>query len=71
MCILTVRGCKGRIIDDFDDQSSQFFSRARIEMDKEEAMKKYPFYGSSVAAFRKILKKREMKKLNDKLKKIK
>lgn len=44
-CSITEKGCIARVIDDRDDESTQFFSRAKARFDKDKA-KKCPIYGN-------------------------
>jgi hypothetical protein len=66
LCILNDEKCKGRVIDDPDDQSSQFFSRGRCDIDLDK-IKKCPLYGMSKDTFQTILKEKTQKELDDKL----
>lgn len=70
LCILNDEPCKGRVISDPDDQSSQFFSRGKCTIDMEE-IKKCPMYGMSKETFQTILKEKAEKELNEKLNHLK
>ena len=66
LCILNDEPCKGRVVADTDDQSSQFFSRARCYINTEK-IKSCPLYGMGKETFKQILKERHEKLLNEKL----
>ena len=68
-CMVNDEPCKGRIIDDPDDQSSQFFSRGKCMIDMEK-IKKCPLYGSSKETFAAIIKDKAKKELDEKLKQL-
>lgn len=65
-CKLTNTLCKGIIIDDPDDQSSEFFSRGKccVDMDR---IKKCPLYGCSKEVFVMVIKEKMAKELDEKL----
>jgi hypothetical protein len=69
ICVLTGNGCFGRVISDPDDQSSEFFSRGKCNIDLEK-IKKCPLYGVSNETFKMVLKDRATKEFNDKINKI-
>jgi hypothetical protein len=58
------------VVDDPDDQSSRFFSRAKCMID-ENRLKRCPIYGiASKKTISTILKDKTQKELNEKLKKL-
>lgn len=69
-CSITNNACFGRVIADKDDESSQFFSRAKCYI-SDEGLAKYPLFGASISTFELILKDRAEKELKDKLAKLK
>lgn len=70
LCVITDNPCFGRVLIDSDDQSSQFFSRARCTFDMDK-IKRCPAYGLSKETLQIILKKRVEKESNEKLNQIK
>lgn len=69
ICSVTGKACLGRVIEDKDDESSRFYSRAKCYIDTDK-IKKCPMYGCSVSTFETILKERAQKELEDKLKNL-
>jgi hypothetical protein len=69
ICTLNNEACKGRVISDPDNLSSQFFSRGKCSIDMEE-IKKCPVYGCSASILKLILKEKLEKEMNDKLNSI-
>lgn len=67
ICSLTDKPCIGRTITDPNDQSSQFFSRAKCGIDKEE-LKYCPVYGVSKETFAAIVTDRSLHTFKEKLK---
>ena len=65
-CILNDRKCIGRVISDPDDQSSQFFSRAKCSIDMDE-IKKCPMYGMSKETFVLIMREKAQKEFDKKI----
>jgi len=70
ICSLNNKKCTGRVIADIDDQSSQFFSRAKCLI-SQKGLNKCPVYGSSKETFKAIIKERSDRELEEKLKNIK
>ena len=69
ICTLNNEGCKGRVISDPDDLSSQFFSRGKCSIDMEK-IKRCPVYGCSASTLKLILKEKLEKEMNEKLNSI-
>lgn len=69
ICSLNDQPCKGRIIADPDDQSSQFFSRGKC-MISQSGLKSCPVYGASKETFAQIIKDKMQKELDKKLKAV-
>lgn len=67
ICSINGRPCTGRVIRDPDDQSSQFFSRAKC-MISQNGLNKCPLYGVSEQIFTQIIKDKMQKELEEKLK---
>ena len=70
ICSLNNKKCTGRVIADTDDQSSQFFSRAKCLI-SQKGLRKCPVYGSSKETFQSIIKEKSMREMEEKLKNIK
>jgi hypothetical protein len=70
ICSLNDQPCKGRVIDDPEDRTSQFFSRAKCMMSK-EGLNSCPVYGSSLQVFELIIKEKAEKQLQSKLNNLK
>ena len=68
-CMLNGKTCIGVVVDDPDDQSSQFFSRGRAFIDTKK-IKNCPIYGASKEIIKKIVEERAQSELNDKLKNL-
>lgn len=66
VCTLNDLGCKGRVIEDPDDQSSQFFSRGKCMIDTEK-IKTCPMFGCTAETFKNVLKDKMQKEMKDKL----
>jgi len=69
-CAITGKPCLGRVISDPDDQSSQFFSRAKCSIDPDKA-KTCPVYGCSSETLKAILRERLAMENEDRLNAIK
>lgn len=69
-CTLNDLPCKGRVVVDPEDKSSQFFSRGKCMIDTEK-IKECPLYGASAETIKGIAKERLEKEMNDKLNEIK
>lgn len=69
ICSLNNLPCKGRIIQDPEDASSNFFSRGKCVIDKDK-IKTCPAYGLSKESFILIIKDKAQKELDGKLKNI-
>jgi hypothetical protein len=67
ICSLNDQPCKGRRIEDPNDQSSQFFSRGKC-MISQSGLKSCPVYGASKETFAQIIKDKMQKALDEKLK---
>jgi hypothetical protein len=66
-CMIHNKQCIGIYIEDPEDRSNHFFSRAKCAIDTEE-IKKCPLYGSSKAQFIQLVKEKSQKELDEKLK---
>jgi len=69
ICSLTNKVCVGVDIDDPDDQSSQFFSRAKCIID-EDMLSTCPVYGCDSETIKLILKNKAKNELENKLRLI-
>jgi len=70
ICSITNSRCHGRIIGDFEDESSRFFSRARCAIDL-EAIKTCPLYGCSANTIEMVITDRHNNELDKKLANLK
>lgn len=66
ICALTDKPCIAKVYADPDNQSSEFFSRAKVMLDPKR-FDDCPCYGISKDTFKTILKERSDKKLQEKL----
>lgn len=57
LCAITKKPCLGRVISDPNDQSSQFFSRAKCSIDDKE-IEVCPLFGASSSIIVKLLEER-------------
>lgn len=57
ICAINQKPCLGRIIGDFDEQSSRFVGRAKCTIDAKE-ISKCPVYGASIETLKVILEER-------------
>ena len=69
ICGITGKGCIGREIRDDDDESSQFFSRAKASFNPEEALN-CPVYGLDTDGIKTVLKLRKEAELKSVLNEI-
>lgn len=69
ICTLNDQPCKGRVISDPEDRSSQFFGRGKCMISK-SGLKSCPAYGLSKETFTLIVKDKMQKELEQKLKLI-
>jgi len=65
-CIINGKKCIGRVIEDRDDASTQFFSRAMCLMN-EDLLNKCPMYGLSKETFALIIKEKLQLEMDKKL----
>lgn len=66
LCLINGNACIGRVIDDPEERSSQFFSREKCSIDKDK-IKSCPVFGSSIEIIKLIIKERQESILKDKL----
>lgn len=70
ICAITNLKCLGRVIDDPDDQSTQFFSRGKCIIDP-DMIKRCPLYGVSTETLKYVLKDKAQKEFDEKINQIK
>ncbi len=68
-CMLNEKRCVGISVVDLDDQSSQFFSRGKCQLVRED-LKLCPVYGASNETIKTIIKEKLKKDFDEKMKLI-
>lgn len=69
ICSLNNQPCKGRVIADPENRTSQFFSKAKCMISK-KGLNSCPVYGCSNKVFKLIIREKMEKELNEKLKNL-
>ena len=70
LCLLNNEPCTGRIVSDDNDQSNQFFSRAKCSI-SQKGLNNCPLYGASKDIFVDIIESKAKIELATKLKELK